>query len=154
MRRLYILLGAALIAATLVAVAIGPASAGLLQHKYTAIAVNEWENNYYSYSATTKGNATRAAMNACKRKSGGALDQYCEGTGWVKDGWIALFYERHYTGNQAIKNHWGFGWAENRNDAGDNARYWCNKSAKHPCHYKVIVETPARVNGPASGGAW
>ena len=92
-------------------------------------------------------------MNGCQRKPGNALDQYCEGTGWVKDGWIVLFYEEHYTGNQKKKNNWGFGWSDNHPDAYDTAKFYCEQRTPNPCYKAISVETQ-RVPGSASGGSW
>jgi hypothetical protein len=153
MRRLCILLAAALMATTLVALTMSTAGAQSPAKRYAAIAVNEYTNKHYAYKAPSKWRATHWALMGCQRDSGKALDQYCEGTGWVRDGWIVLFYEEHYQGTEKKKNHWGFGWAANHPDAYDNAKYWCEKAAKYPCYKQISVES-SRVQGAASGGSW
>jgi uncharacterized protein DUF4189 len=153
MRRLYILLAAALIAATLVALAVAPAgAAGKQTEKYAAIAVNEFTGQVFVKYGVSKWRATHEAYWLCQRQSGNSEDHYCEGTGWVRDGWIALYYEENQTQFYRNKS-WGFGWADNGYDAQVYAEKYCEQRATKPCEFRELVQT-SRWPGKSTGGSW
>jgi Domain of unknown function (DUF4189) len=152
MRRLYILLAAALMAATLLALAVGPAGAQSPSKKYAAIAVNEYTGKVYASYGASKSQAKGFAWNQCLNQSGTSDDHYCQGTGWVRDGYIALFYEQSFD-PVYTDQHWGFGWAENGVDAQRNAEKYCEQGAKDPCEFRELVET-SRWKGATTGGSW
>jgi|SRR5829696_8714133 len=109
MRRLYLLLAAALIVLSLVALTMG--SAGAVTGKYMAIATAPSVLGGSSSYGHTKAEAKRKAMTTCKRHNANNPDfrNDCTGAVWVHNGWASVAYEK--TKEHPYKNlAWGSGW--------------------------------------------
>jgi hypothetical protein len=148
MRRLYILLAAALLASTLVGMVASGASAQNANKKYAAIVTNEktaWTAYFYGSS---KSQAINRAMDNCLRNSGFSDDKYCEGVGWVKDGWIS-----YWTDNNKPNFAWGFGWSGNFDKADASGEYYCEQQTHLQCHRTGSLQT-SRWPGKTTGGSF
>src|SRR5918993_3753011 len=147
MRRLYILLAAALIAASMLALVIGPAGAqGNLSKKYVALVLNEQTVEPFYAHASGLLKAQKAAKSLCKNDPSSTHDQYCEGIGWVKNGYINLWVE------QQVSPHfpnWGYAWSADWRTARRNAEKYCEERISGKCYEKESVST-AMFSGSAS----
>jgi hypothetical protein len=146
MRRIYVLLTGALIAATLVALAVAPAGAISTQDKFAAIVINEQTTRAFTAQAPSGLEAQKAAMQLCS--NGSARDHYCEGTGWVKGGYITLWVETNTHRFPA----WGYGWDDSWQTAKKNGEWYCEQRTKKQCYEKVATSTI--LHGKARGGSF
>jgi hypothetical protein len=153
MRRLYLLLAAALIAASLVALPVASASA--VTKRYMAIAAAPSVVGARSAYGHTKARAKRKAMTECKRHY--ANDPHfrhdCKGAVWVRNGWASVAYEK--TKERPYKNlAWGSGWGPTKAEANHQGRKVCRRYAKEKCTTQFYDHSLKRGSGATRGGPW
>jgi Domain of unknown function (DUF4189) len=154
MRRLYLLLAAALIVLSLVALTMG-AAAGAVTKKYLAIATAPSALSGSSSYGHTKAEAKRKAMTKCKRQN--AKDPHfrndCTGAVWVRNGWASVAYEK--TKEHPYKNlAWGSGWGPTRSDANHQGWKVCRRYAKEKCTTLFYDRSLYLGSGATRGGPW
>ena len=153
MRRLYLLLAAALIVLSLVALSVG--SAGAVTEKYMAIATAPSVLGGSSSYGQTKAGAKSRAMTKCKRDN--AKNPHfrndCTGAVWVRNGWASVAYEKRK--EHPYKNlAWGSGWGPTRSEANRQGRKVCRRYAKEKCTTQFYDRSIYRGSGATRGGPW
>jgi Domain of unknown function (DUF4189) len=154
MRRPYLLLAAALMVLSLVALTMGSA-AGAVTKKYLAIATAPSVVGASSSSGHTKAQAKRKAMTKCKRHNANdpRFRDDCTGAVWVHNGWASVAYEK--TKEHPYKNlAWGSGWGPTRSDANHHGRKVCRRYAKERCTTQFYDVSPNLGSGASRGGPW
>jgi hypothetical protein len=154
MRRLYLLLAAALIVLSLVALTMG-AAAGAVTREYMAIATAPSVLGGSSSYGQTKAGAKSRAMTKCKRDN--AKNPHfrndCTGAVWVRNGWASVAYEK--TKETPYKNlAWGSGWGPRRANANHHAWKVCRRYAKEKCTTQFYDRSIYRGSGATRGGPW
>ncbi len=156
MRRLYVLLGALLLASVLMALMVSSvgAQAPFGPSGRVAALTHTWKGgaDHWVGYGSTRINARRHALDACDRQAYGAS---CEGIGDVRNGWIA------YASNQAPSTQprygWGWGWDDTKSGAISNALYYCKQDsvdwADDLCKIRGAYET-SRGPGQTTGSSW
>jgi len=157
MRRLYILLASALIAATLIALGGSPAS-GKSGHtkQYTALAFSPSAVISSVGDGSTLKSAEKKAGNQCLSVTYGDPNYRgdCQTSGWVQNGWIAVGYEGTLEG-PPYNPQWNWGYGRTRTEAINSAAYNCQQVAAEPCQRERLERT--RYYNPAMptyGGNW
>jgi len=166
MRRVYIVLSAALLATMLVAFAVGSAGAQPVSKRYAAqakdywyaalaVAPSNWKYGGYGQGLTKK-EAEKRAMYYCRsgQENEPLYRGDCQGAVWVKNGYMATAFEK--TKEQPYKNlAWGSGWGHKFYRAKQEAKSVCYDYANEPC---AIAQTaPSRAYDPSlptKGGGW
>ena len=155
MRRLYILLAAALIAATLIALGGSPASAERGHAKqYTALTYSPSTDISTVGDGSTLRSAEKKAYNHCQSVNTGDPNYQgdCQGAGWVQNGWIAVAREATYEGPPV---QFGWGWDPTRGGAVNGAGSSCQQAAGESCVLlrgeRTLSYNPAK---PTNGGNW
>lgn len=153
MRRLYLLLAAALIVLSLVALTMG--SAGAVTEKYMAIATAPSVLGGSSSYGHTKAEAKRNAMTKCKRHNANNPDfrNDCTGAVWVHNGWASVAYEK--TKEDPYKKlAWGSGWGPTKVEANRQGRKVCRRYAREKCTTRFNDHSLKRGSGATRGGPW
>jgi hypothetical protein len=144
MRRLYILLGAALIAATVVALfGAGGAGAQTKAKKYSALAYSESTVSTTVGNAKTKNGALNKALQHCESVASGYPSLYngdCQSANWVKNGWLSIARESSLEGPPYSPT-FGWGAGVTREEAKSNADYSCRQGAGEPCVFELTDRT-------------
>jgi hypothetical protein len=154
MRRLYLLLAAALIVLSLVALTMG-AAAGAVTKKYMAIATAPSVVGGSSSYGHTKAEAKRKAMTKCKRHNANNphFRNDCTGAVWVRNGWASVAYEK--TKEHPYKNlAWGSGWGPTRKNANHHGWKVCRRYAKEKCTTQFYDRSIYLGSGATRGGPW
>jgi hypothetical protein len=139
MKRIYLLLGAMLIATSMVALAlVGPAGAKSKSKKYTAIVASNSTAITASGDATTKRGAIKKAWRQCDSTASNEYPSFytgdCNWGVWVKNGWAAIAWEGTLEGPPfSTTPSGGWGWGDTRSEAKDNALNACQSSARESC---------------------
>jgi len=137
MKRIYLLLGAMLIATSMVALAlVGPA--GAKSKVYTAIVASNSTAITASGDATTKQGAINKAWRQCDST---ASNEYpssytgdCNWGVWVKNDWAAFAWESTLEGPPFSSTPTGaWGWGDTRSEARYNAQSECQATAGEGC---------------------
>lgn len=162
MRRLYVLLVSIVLATTLIAVAssAGASAAPTRQEEpfgALAFAPSVEQAAFDSYAfAFSKRAAKRSALANCQ-ESASEFDYYrqdCQGAVWVRNGWMALAYERP-AGAPPYTLAWGSDWGRTKDVALSHALGICQQNAGEECGNSHTRPTyPLDPNKPTRGGAW
>jgi hypothetical protein len=144
MRRLSVLVGAALIAASMGALVMVGA-AGASSKNYTAIALSRSTVLTTSADAVSKNQAANKAWSKCdSAASQDRPDLYngdCEIALWVKNGWAAVAFEGTIEG-PPYNPSWGAGYGHTRSEAQAAAKAGCEPGAQEPCTVDRTERTP------------
>jgi len=144
MRRLSVLVGAALIAASMGALVMVGA-AGASSKNYTAIALSRSTVLTTSADAVSKNQAANKAWSKCDSAAyQDRPDLYngdCEIAVWVKNGWAAVAFEGTLEGPPYSPS-WAPGYGHTRSDARYGASQACASGAHEPCVVDRTERTP------------
>jgi hypothetical protein len=153
MRLPYVLLAAALIAASLVVLPM--VSVGAVTKRYMAIATAPSVLGGHSAYGLTKAEAERNAVTDCKRHEARNPDfrNDCTGAVWVHNGWASIAYEK--TKEDPYKNlAWGSGWGPTKSEANHQGRKVCRRYAQENCTTQFYDHSLKRGSGATRGGPW
>jgi hypothetical protein len=171
MRRVYVLLAAAVIAATLIAVAgsagasVAPQQQGPKQYTpsalpYGALAIARSVRNAWDGYGSTKAQAKNNALAKCRRnaRTDPIYRGDCQGAVWVHWGWMAIAMDWKGDKKPPYYPAWGSGWGPTQGSAINNAVRVCRKYAgKTPnCSHRGVKQTapPPSETSQITGGSW
>ena len=156
MRGLYILMGAVVVASTLLALTMSSAGANsAVTKRYGAMVASPSLIGSWSGYGTSKKSAKHNALLKCRqnapRFSGFAHD--CTPAVWVHNGFMALAYEK--SKEKPYKDlAWGSGWGQTRAQAKYQARRSCRGPAQERCVVREVRHTPHTTQLKTRGGPW
>jgi hypothetical protein len=156
MRRLYILLAAALIASCMLALTVGSAGARNGTSKpYLAMTAAPSVVKSYGRAGPTLKMAKKLAMQMCENSSAWSASYAndCQGVVWVYHGAASIAWEK--TKEQPYKYLQGAGsWGKTEAEAKYNALRGCQSVANEKCTVQNTKQVKYPSTGGVTGGVW
>ncbi len=140
MRRLSVLLACALMAMTLLAIAVGTGASAAPKHFYGALDYSKAKSAVYWGTGTSKAAANQASYNNCHTKHG-AND--CLTVVWVYNGWVAVAQSNKF---------FDVGWGRTKQAASNTAVKRCQAGGAPPCTVSRTFRTAFDPNKKTTGG--